>query len=594
MQPKRWGTQKECEGFHGFLDAFWLRIGFEHRFSGRRTSFRGTFWVIGWPDAELATTRPIVSMESRSFDYLVLGSGIAGLTFALKVAGQGRVAILTKKRRADSNTNWAQGGIAGVWSRDDSFELHVRDTLEAGAGLCRETAVRTIVEEGPARIAELIALGTEFSPAADGIGPDLTREGGHSARRILHAKDATGAEIERALLAAIAAHPNITVLENHFAIDLITTAKLGLLGRDRVVGVYVLNQPTAQVDVFAAPVVVLATGGCGKVYLYTTNPDIATGDGVAMAYRAGAAIANMEFIQFHPTCLYHPKARTFLITEAVRGEGGHLLGEDGRRFMDRYHPKAELAPRDIVARAIDAEMKKTGAECVLLDITHKGATFIKDHFPTICARLRELGLDMTREPVPVVPAAHYQCGGVVTDLEGRTEIGGLYAVGEVACTGLHGANRLASNSLLEALVCAHRAAGQVLKCPPERVPVPIPVWETGTATDPDELVVVSHNWDEIRRLMWDYVGIVRTNKRLQRAQKRLKNLQAEIHDYYWGHVVTGDVLELRNIATVAELIVGCALQRPESRGLHYNLDYPELDPLWAQRDTVIKRVDLPQ
>ena len=534
-----------------------------------------------------------MSSFTREFDILVLGSGIAGLTFALKAAGSRRVAILTKKQRADSNTNWAQGGIAGVWGRDDSTELHVRDTLEAGAGLCRESAVRTIVEEGPARIAELIALGTEFSPAADGQGPDLTREGGHSARRILHAKDATGAEIERALLAAVAGNPNITILENHFAIDLITSQRLGIPGANQVCGVYVLNQPTGQVEVFAAPTVVLATGGCGKVYLYTTNPDIATGDGVAMAYRAGVGVANMEFVQFHPTCLYHPKARTFLITEAVRGEGGYLLGADGRRFMDRYHPRGELAPRDIVARAIDAEMKKTGADCVFLDISHRGAAFVEDHFPTICRKLRELGIDMTREPVPVVPAAHYQCGGVITDLDGRTEVEGLFAVGEVACTGLHGANRLASNSLLEALVCAHRAARQVLAHPPVSVATSIPPWYPGPATDPDELVVVSHNWEEIRRLMWDYVGIVRTNKRLRRAAKRLANLREEIQEYYWDHVVTGDVLELRNIATVAELIVTCALQRPESRGLHYNLDCPDSDPAWAQRDSVVRLAGLP-
>ena len=530
-----------------------------------------------------------MSSSTRSFDVLVLGSGIAGLTFALKVAGPRRVAILTKKQLADSNTNWAQGGIAGVWSQDDSVELHVQDTLEAGAGLCREAAVRTILSEGPARIAELIALGTQFSPAADGRGPDLTREGGHSARRILHAKDATGAEIERALLAAVARNPDIAVFENHFAVDLVTSSRLGASGPDRVCGVYVLDQEGGAVEVFMAPVVVLATGGCGKVYLYTTNPDIATGDGVAMAYRAGAVVANMEFIQFHPTCLYHPKARTFLITEAVRGEGGFLLGADGRRFMDRYHPKAELAPRDIVARAIDAEMKKTGADCVFLDISHKGAAFIEEHFPMICRRLRELGLDMTREPVPVVPAAHYQCGGVQTDLDGRTGIEGLYAVGEVACTGLHGANRLASNSLLEALVCAHRAAHHALGLTPSSVSIPIPAWDPGPATDPDELVVVSHNWEEIRRLMWDYVGIVRTNKRLRRAAKRLANLQEEIREYYWDHVVTGDVLELRNIATVAELIVDSALQRTESRGLHYNLDYPGLDPAWALRDTQVRR-----
>lgn len=535
-----------------------------------------------------------MASETRPFDFLVLGSGIAGLTFALRVAAHGRVAIITKKNRADSNTNWAQGGIASVTSKEDSFELHVRDTLEAGAGLCKEAVVRTIVEEGPARIAELIALGTHFSererPETPGAHElDLTREGGHSKRRILHAKDATGAEIERALLAAIAAQPNISVFENHHAIDLITTEKLGVAGPNRIAGVYVLNGPTNQVEVFAAPVVVLATGGSGKVYLYTTNPDIATGDGVAMAYRAGAPVANMEFVQFHPTCLFHPKAKTYLITEAVRGEGGVLRGKDGTRFMPGYDPRAELAPRDIVARAIDSEMKRTGADCVFLDISHRPAAFILEHFPNIHAKCLEFGIDMTREPIPVVPAAHYQCGGVVTDVNGSTGIAGLHAVGEVACTGLHGANRLASNSLLEALVCAHRAAERVLGDRPKSGEVAIPPWQTGGATDPDELVVVAHNWDEIRRLMWDYVGIVRTNKRLLRAEKRLSHLQEEIREFYWDFTVTADLLELRNLATVAELIVACALQRPESRGLHYNLDFPSLDPAWAQRDSVVRR-----
>ncbi len=531
---------------------------------------------------------------TRPFDFLVLGSGIAGLTFALKVAARGRVAIVTKKNRADSNTNWAQGGIASVTSREDSFELHVRDTLEAGAGLCKEDVVRHIVEEGPARIAELIELGTQFTEREVPSDPtrrelDLTKEGGHSKRRILHAKDATGAEIERALLAAIAAQPNIAVFEDHLAIDLVTTEKLGLVGPNRVTGVYVFDEHARRVDVFAAPVVVLATGGSGKVYLYTTNPDIATGDGVAMAHRAGVPVANMEFVQFHPTCLYHPKAKTFLISEAVRGEGALLRGADGQRFMDRFDSRAELAPRDIVARAIDSEMKRTGADCVFLDITHRGADFIRDHFPNIHAKCLEFGIDMTREPIPVVPAAHYQCGGVVTNLDGETEVAGLFAIGEVACTGLHGANRLASNSLLEALVCAHRAAGRALALPtPDSAP-PIPPWRTGQATDPDELVVVSHNWDELRRTMWDYVGIVRTNKRLRRAEKRLGNLQEEIREFYWGYTVTADLLELRNLCTVAELIIACALQRPESRGLHYNLDFPESNPAWAQRDTVVRR-----
>jgi L-aspartate oxidase len=532
--------------------------------------------------------------ETRRFDFVVLGSGIAGLTFALKVASHGRVAILTKKNRADSNTNWAQGGIASVTSREDSVELHVRDTLEAGAGLCNESAVRTILAEGPERIAELIALGTQFTErdipnSTGGRELDLTKEGGHSKRRILHAKDATGAEIERALLAAVAATPNITVLENHFAIDLILEGRIAPTDHDRVVGVYALNQPANRVDAFVSPVVVLATGGSGKVYLYTTNPDIATGDGVAMAYRAGAGVANMEFVQFHPTCLYHPEAKTHLISEAVRGEGGWLKRRDGERFMSRYDRRLELAPRDIVARAIDSEMKRTGEPCVYLDISHRGAEFVRHHFPNLYARCLEFGIDMTQEAIPVVPAAHYQCGGVITDLNGETEIPGLYAVGEVACTGLHGANRLASNSLLEALVCAHRASERVLRQPPKPVDIPIPSWVTGDATDADELVVVSHNWDEIRRLMWDYVGIVRTNKRLRRAEKRLGNLQEEIREFYWNFKVTADLLELRNLCTTAQLIVESALIRPESRGLHFNLDHPHADPAWAQRNTVLRR-----
>lgn len=532
--------------------------------------------------------------ETRRFDFVVLGSGIAGLTFALKVAPRGRVAILTKKNRADSNTNWAQGGIASVTSREDSVELHVRDTLEAGAGLCNESAVRTILAEGPERIAELIALGTQFTErdipnSPGGRELDLTKEGGHSKRRILHAKDATGAEIERALLAAVAATPNITVLENHFAIDLILEGRIAPTDHDRVVGVYALNQPANRVDAFVSPVVVLATGGSGKVYLYTTNPDIATGDGVAMAYRAGAGVANMEFVQFHPTCLYHPEAKTHLISEAVRGEGGWLKRRDGERFMSRYDRRLELAPRDIVARAIDSEMKRTGEPCVYLDISHRGAEFIRHHFPNLHARCLGFGIDMAQEAIPVVPAAHYQCGGVITDLNGETEISGLYAVGEVACTGLHGANRLASNSLLEALVCAHRASERVLRQPPKPVDIPIPPWVTGDATDADELVVVSHNWDEIRRLMWDYVGIVRTNKRLRRAEKRLGNLQEEIREFYWNFKVTADLLELRNLCTTAQLIVESALIRPESRGLHFNLDRPGADPAWAQRDTVLRR-----
>jgi len=532
----------------------------------------------------------------KQFDYLVLGSGIAGLFFALKVAPHGRVAIVTKKDSAESNTNYAQGGIAAVTSKEDSFELHVRDTLAAGAGLCKEEIVRIIVSEGPPRIGELIELGMQFSereiPLSGGAKElDLGREGGHSKRRILHAKDMTGREVERALLRAASRQPNLVIFEDHIAIDLITSQKLGHAGTNRCLGAYVFNKKSGAVETFAADMTLLATGGCGKVYLYTTNPDIATGDGVAMAYRAGAAVANMEFIQFHPTCLYHPKAKSFLISEAVRGEGGVLKSLGGEEFMDEAHPLKSLAPRDIVARAIDSEMKKSGADYVLLDITHKPARFIIERFPNIYQTCLGYGLDITKEPIPVVPAAHYQCGGVVTKVDGETEIAGLYAVGEVGCTGLHGANRLASNSLLEALVCAHRAAQKVLAHKPSWTGLKIPDWESGNATNADELVVVSHNWDEIRRLMWDYVGIVRTNKRLQRAQARLANLQQEIHEYYWNFIVTGDLLELRNIATVGELIVRCASMRLESRGLHYNLDYPGANPDWAMRDTVLRRPD---
>jgi L-aspartate oxidase len=530
----------------------------------------------------------------KNFDFLVLGSGIAGLSFALKVAQRGRVAIVTKKNRAESNTNYAQGGIAAVISKDDSFELHVRDTLEAGAGLCHEDVVRTIVEEGPARVAELIELGMHFSEHADPQRPgekqlDLGKEGGHTRRRILHAKDVTGREIERALLNAISRNKNIEIFENHFAVDLITTHKLGLNGENRCLGAYVLEKQTGQVFTFAAEHVLLATGGCGKVYLYTTNPDIATGDGVAMAYRAGAAIANMEFIQFHPTCLYHPKAKSFLISEAVRGEGAILKTLGGREFMNAYHPMASLAPRDIVARAIDSEMKKSGSDHVWLDITHKPAKFIIERFPNIYQTCLNFGIDITKEPIPVVPAAHYQCGGVLTNVDGETEIRNLYAVGEVGCTGLHGANRLASNSLLEALVCSHRAAQKMLAQNQARTPVAMPLWQSGSASDPDELVVISHNWDEIRRLMWDYVGIVRTNKRLQRALTRIENLQAEIREYYWDFKVTSDLLELRNISVVAELIIRNALERHESRGLHFNLDWLKQNPDLAQRDTVLRR-----
>ena len=524
--------------------------------------------------------------EQRDFDFLVIGSGIAGLIFSLKVARAGTVAIITKKHRAESNTNYAQGGIAAVMAKDDSFELHIRDTLEAGAGLCREDVVRTIVREGPALVRELIELGVKFTEQENVHGQfDLGREGGHTRRRVLHAGDITGREIERALLAAVAADKNITVFEDMLAIDLITTQKLGMTGTNRCLGCYAFDEKRKVVEVFAGKITLLATGGSGKVYLYTSNPDIASGDGVAMAYRAGASVANMEFVQFHPTCLFDPKAKTFLISEAVRGEGAVLRGADGQPFMSRYHPMADLAPRDIVARAIDAEMKKTGAEFVALDITHKDADFVRKRFPNIYAKCLEYGYDMTKQPLPVVPAAHYQCGGVVADVDGRTDIENLLAAGEVACTGLHGANRLASNSLLEALVVAHRSA-QKIRNPKSEIQN-LPVWQSGNAADADELVVVTHNWDEIRRLMWDYVGIVRSDKRLLRARSRIQNLQREINQFYWDYKVTADLIELRNLALVAELIIESALQRKESRGLHYTLDYPDLAPVIA--DTVLRK-----
>jgi L-aspartate oxidase len=531
----------------------------------------------------------------KHFDSVVIGSGIAGLSFAMKASALGTVAIVTKRAPDEANTSWAQGGIACVTSEEDSFESHVQDTLRAGASLCDEPVVRTIVTEGPARIRELVELGVHFDARAEGGGEfDLTREGGHSKRRVLHARDATGREIERALLDAARANPNIEMLADHMAIDLITTGKLGYATEDRCLGAYVLDEKTGAVETLRTDRLVLATGGCGKVYLYTTNPRIATGDGVAMAWRAGATIANMEFIQFHPTCLFHPAARSFLISEAVRGEGGILVDAQGRRFMEKYDARKELAPRDVVARAIDAEMKRTGQPCVYLDISHKPADFVRGHFPTISEKLASLGIDITRQPIPVVPAAHYQCGGVLTDVNGATSLRGLYAIGEVACTGLHGANRLASNSLLEAVVVAHRCFDHVARqaAAPGHVgaDIPLPEWQSGDAHDVDEMVVIYHNWDEIRRLMWDYVGIVRTDKRLQRASTRLRNLQREIQEFYWNFKVNTDLLELRNLTTVAGLIVDSALWRKESRGLHYTLDYPEADDKRYHRNTVLHRV----
>ncbi|MFC1532366.1 L-aspartate oxidase [Thermodesulfobacteriota bacterium] len=535
-------------------------------------------------------------MEIKT-DYLVIGTGIAGLTFALQAARSGTVSIVTKKEKMEASTNYAQGGIASVFDLEDSFELHIMDTLQSGDGLCNENIVRMVVQDGPDRIQELISMGVNFSRrSGSSENLDLGMEGGHSRRRIVHTKDRTGREVERALLQKVEENKNITIYEDHMAIDLITISKMIKRGiitsetKESCWGSYVLDVRKGQVINFLARITVLATGGVGKIYLYTSNPDIASGDGIAMGYRAGVKVANMEFVQFHPTCLYHPLAKNFLISEAIRGEGGVLLDNKGERFMERYHPLKDLAFRDIVARSIDLELKKSGDECVYLDISHKSEGFIKERFPHIYENCLRYQIDITKEPIPVVPAAHYMCGGLLTDENGMTNISNLYAIGEVACTGIHGANRLASNSLLEALVFAKRASQRSSQELTDNMDIPLskaPLWDPGSATDSEEMVVVSHNWDEIRRLMWNYVGIVRTNKRLARAKTRIENIQAEIKDYYWDFIVTRDILELRNLALVGELIVTCAFSRKESRGLHYNLDYPDHDDKHWQRDTVI-------
>jgi len=528
--------------------------------------------------------------QSDFYDVLVIGSGAAGLTMSLRLGDQLRIAVLSKGPLMEGSTFYAQGGVAAVLDAEDSIESHIEDTLDAGAGLCDPAAVRFTVSHGREAIEWLIGEGVPFTRSTDSEntgGYHLTREGGHSRRRVIHSADATGRAVETTLADQARGCANVTLLEQHVAVDLITGAKFGLPD-NRCVGAYVLDRNEGKVKLIRARFVVLATGGASKVYLYTSNPDGATGDGIAMAWRAGCRVANMEFNQFHPTCLYHPHAKSFLISEAVRGEGGRLLLPDGTRFMPRFDSRAELAPRDIVARAIDHEMKRLGSDCVYLDISHKPEAFIREHFPTIHQRCLDFGFDITRQAIPVVPAAHYTCGGVMTDLRARTDIDCLYAVGETAFTGLHGANRMASNSLLECLVFAMAGADDILARSAEIPPPPeLPPWDESRVTDSDEEVVVSHNWNELRHFMWDYVGIVRTNKRLQRACSRIELLQREISEYYGNFRVTGDLLELRDLAMVAELIIRSAMQRKESRGLHFTLDYPEPDPSNPPAPTIL-------
>ncbi|MBY0499533.1 MAG: L-aspartate oxidase [Nitrosomonas sp.] len=529
-------------------------------------------------------------MTDNNYDTLIIGSGLAGFSLALHLAQHQKVCIVTKQAAESGASSWAQGGIAAALSNEDSPSQHVQDTLIAGSGLCDEGITRFVTENAADAIHWLIAQGVIFTyDQTSETGYHLTQEGGHSTRRIIHSGDATGKAVQQALIQKIRLHPNITVLEHHIAIDLITDDRLTDSTKDRnkrCIGAYILDKKKDKVLSFAAQNTVLATGGASKVYLYTTNPDTATGDGIAMGWRAGCRIANMEFIQFHPTCLYHPHAKSFLISEAVRGEGGLLKLPNGERFMLWHDQRGELAPRDIVARAIDFEMKKRGLDCVYLDISHKPENFLKEHFPTIYARCLKLGIDITKEPIPVVPAAHYTCGGVITDNHGKTDLSNLYAIGETAHTGLHGANRLASNSLLECLVLAQTAGSDIISQPTNELPK-LPDWDESRVTDADEEIVIAHNWDELRRFMWNYVGIVRTTKRLQRAQHRIELLREEIDEYYTNFRVTSDLLELRNLVDSADLIVRCALQRHESRGLHYSKDYPDTLPL--AENTVLKR-----
>lgn len=513
---------------------------------------------------------------SQQFDVLIIGSGLAGLTLALQVADQKKVCIVSKRNMQGSASSWAQGGIATVLNSDDSIENHVEDTLVAGAGLCDADITRMVTEHGREAIDWLIDLGVEFTREENSeTGYHLTREGGHSHRRIIHAADATGHAVQKTLSQRVREHSNITLLENHIAVDLITSEKLKQQSKNSCLGAYVLDNESGKVITISAQQTAMATGGAGKVYLYTTNPDVSTGDGVAMAWRAGCRVSNLEFIQFHPTCLFHPHAKSFLITEAVRGEGGILKLPNGECFMPSHDERAELAPRDIVARAIDFEIKKRGYEYVLLDISHKPAGFIKERFPTIYTRCLELGIDITKEPIPVVPAAHYTCGGIMVDDKSHADIANLYAIGETACSGLHGANRLASNSLLECMVFGHIAAKEILATKP-RVLNNLPDWDESRVTDADEEVLITHTWNELRRFMWNYVGIVRTDKRLSRAMHRIHMLRDEVHEFYSNFRVTNDLIELRNLLQVAELIVRSAMERRESRGLHYSKDYPGL------------------